>query len=161
MYILAWLDNSQDKHRAATSHLHLLTRKPGTASWGGWMLVCWQKHFRISFQVLSTPARLLRTEGGFFTFVLLNCDAPGMMQRISQTGKITHRSISAASDPEGPCLGLQKSSGCTFPFPTSACPGQGSEQGVQQAPKGNHCSDLSIGITQCWIWRSDIWMFRE
>lgn len=55
-----------------------------------------------SCQTSSLP----RTEGGFFTLVLLNCDAPRMLQRISQTGKIIHRSISccrrrAATDQEG------------------------------------------------------------
>lgn len=49
---------------------------------------------------------LLRTEGGFFTLALLNCDAPRVLQRLLQPGKIIHRSSSccrrpAATDQEG------------------------------------------------------------
>lgn len=44
----AWFDNPQVVfHRAAMSHLHLLTREPGAAAWGGGMLLRWQKDFRI------------------------------------------------------------------------------------------------------------------
>lgn len=62
---------------------------------------------------------LLRTEGGFFTLVLLNCDAPRMLQRISRTGKIIHRCISCCTrcaDTAQEGLGLQQSSGCTLPL---------------------------------------------
>lgn len=111
-----------------------------------------------SFQDLISSAfsscqtsSLLRTEGRFFTLVLLNCDAPGMLQMISQAGKIIHRSI---TDQEGLMPGASAEElGLHLPLALlAACPTQhalgrvsSSLHGAIIAPTcslGSHSADL-------------------
>lgn len=139
------------------SHLHLLTREPGTAL--GWMdagllAKSFQDLISSAFSSCQTSS-LLRTEGGFFTLVLLNCDTPRMLQRISQTGKIIHRCISccrrrAATAQEGLVPGAAAELRLHLALAAAAPPVPLSMARAELwagCPRSNHCSDLLTGIT--------------